>query len=132
LKKDWNAPIYAFFKPSPGIEYVNGRRIHVFECTAKHCRGKGKGGRCVNRYLDTGDRKSTGNLRKHAKLCFGDEAVAVADMGKDIDATRAALAKDPNLLRSGLLTANFERKGKGKVTYSHQQHTKTETKYVDV
>lgn len=100
----------------------------MFECIAKQCRGKGKGGRCVNRYLDTSDKKSTGNLRKHAKLCFGEESVAVADMGKDIDTTRAALLKNPDLLTNGLLTANFERKGKGKVTYSHQQHTKTETK----
>jgi hypothetical protein len=108
LKKDWNTPIYAFFKPSPEIEYINGCRIHVFEYIAKQCRGKGKSRRCINRYLDTGDRKSTGNLRKHAKLCFGEEAVAVADMGKDINATHAALLKNPDLLRTGLLTANFE------------------------
>ena len=29
---------------------------------------------------------------------------------------------------TGLITAAFERKGKGKATYSHRQHTKTETK----
>jgi hypothetical protein len=75
------------------------------------------------------NRKSTGNLWKHAKLCFGEEGVAVVDMEKDIDATHAALLKNLDLLRrSGLLTANFERKGKGKVTYSHIQHMKTETK----
>jgi hypothetical protein len=117
-----------FFKPSPTISYVKSRRIHVFECIAKHCKGKGKSGRCVNRYLDTGDRKSTGNLQKHAKLCFGEEAVAQADRAKDVHAIRGVLAADPNLLRSGLLTTSFERKGKGKVTYSHQQHTKTEAK----
>jgi hypothetical protein len=31
---------------------------------------------------------------------------------------------------SGSITAAFERKGKGKVTFSHRQHTKTETKSV--
>ena len=31
---------------------------------------------------------------------------------------------------SGTITASFERKGKGKVTFSHCQHTKTETKSV--
>jgi hypothetical protein len=88
-------------------------------------------GRCIKRYLDTGDRKSTGNLRKHAKLCFGEEAVAVADLGNDINTTHATLLKNPDLLRTGLLTALFEQKGKDGVTYSHQQHTKTETKYVE-
>ncbi|KDR81296.1 hypothetical protein GALMADRAFT_241794 [Galerina marginata CBS 339.88] len=62
LSKDWNSLIYVFFKPEPAIEYVNGRRVHVFECTAKPC--KGRGGRYVRRYLDTGDAKSTGNLRR--------------------------------------------------------------------
>ena len=32
--------------------------------------------------------------------------------------------------RTGSITAAFERKGKGKITYSHRQHTKMETKYV--
>ena len=61
---------------------VKGRRVHVFECYAKHCKGKGNG-RFVRRYLDTTDAKSTSNLRKHAKICFGDEEVASADKTRD-------------------------------------------------
>jgi hypothetical protein len=34
------------------------------------------------------------------------------------------------LSKDGSITAIFERVGKGKVSYSHQQHTKTEAKYV--
>jgi len=74
LLKDWNSPIYAFFTPTPSIEYIKGHRVYVFECSTKHCRGKGNG-RLVHRYLDTSDAKSTSNLRKHAKICWGEAEV---------------------------------------------------------
>jgi hypothetical protein len=44
LSKDWNAPIYAFFKPMPVIEYVDNCHAHVFECGALHCKGRGRFG----------------------------------------------------------------------------------------
>jgi len=78
LSRDWNTPIYVFFKSIPSIEYIKDRRVHVFECREKHCKGKGNG-RMVRCYLDTTDAKSTSNLRKHAKFCWGEEAVAAAD-----------------------------------------------------
>ena len=68
LSKEWNLLIYVFFKPTPLIEYIKGRCVHVFECSAKHCKGKGNG-HMVHRYLDTSDAKSTSNLRKHARVC---------------------------------------------------------------
>ncbi|KAH9035459.1 hypothetical protein EDB83DRAFT_2318759 [Lactarius deliciosus] len=43
LLKDWNSLIYVFFKLTPLIEVINGHRIHVFECNANHCVGKGNG-----------------------------------------------------------------------------------------
>ncbi|KAH9058980.1 hypothetical protein EDB83DRAFT_2315876 [Lactarius deliciosus] len=43
LLKDWNSPIYVFFKLTPLIEVINGRHVHVFECNAKCCVGKGNG-----------------------------------------------------------------------------------------
>lgn len=61
----------------PLVEYIRDHRVHVFECEAKHCKGKANG-RQVHRYLDTTDAKSTGNLRKHVKS-WGDETVAAAD-----------------------------------------------------
>lgn len=125
LLKEWNSPIYVFFKPTPSIEYIKGRRVHVFECSATHCLGKGNG-RMVRRYLDTSDAKSTGNLRKHAKICWGEEAVAAADNTKDVRAAREVLGKMKSVDSS--ITAAFKRIAKDKVTYSHRQHTTTEAR----
>ncbi len=113
----------------PSIEYIKGRRVHVFECAATHCKGKGNG-RFVRRYLDTGDAKSSGNLRKHAKGCWGEEAVAAADNTKDVQAAREALGRMKSVDSS--ITAAFERVAKSKVTYSHRQHTTMETRYVSL
>jgi|ERR1700728_1883861 hypothetical protein len=125
LSKDWVSPIYVFFKPTPSIEYINGRRVHVFECTAPHCKGKANG-RKVRRYLDKTDAKSTSNLRKHAKICWGDEPVAAADATKDVHRAREALGK----YKDSSITAAFQRVAKSKVTYSHRQHTTIEARYV--
>ena len=125
LLKDWNAPIYAFFKPTPLIDYVDNRRVHVFVCTALHC--KGKFGRHVQQYLDTGDAKSTSNLRRHAKGCWGSKAIDAASETKDVYAACDAMAKVTPRDRS--LTAVFERIGKkDQVTYSHRQHTFAEVR----
>ena len=125
LSKDWNSPVYAFFKPTPLIEYIKDRRVHVFECNAKHCKGKGNG-RMVRRYLDTSDAKSTSNLRKHAKVCWGEEEVATADKTRDANTAREALKKS----RDGSITEAFEQVAKSRVTYSHRQHTTTESRCV--
>ena len=117
------SPVYVFFKLTPVIEYINDRRVHVFECTAPTCRGKANG-RKVRRYLDTTDAKSTSNLRKHAKICWGDDTVAVADATKDIHAARQALGK----YKDSSITAAFQRIAKYKVTYSHRQHTAAEAR----
>jgi hypothetical protein len=124
LSKDWTSPIYVFFRTSPRIEYVDGRRAHIFECAAGRCRGKN--GRDVRRYLDKGDAKSTSGLRRHATKCWGAEAVKSADGTKDLDAACTILLKTK--LRDGMITAEFERIGRGKVTYSHHQHTSTEAR----
>jgi hypothetical protein len=81
----------------------------------------------VNRYVDKGDASSTSNLRKHAKLCWGDDVVKAADETKDAKLARGIVAKSG--MGNASITAMFERaKNKGVVTYSHTQHTKTETK----
>lgn len=121
---DWTSPIYVFFRKTPRIDYVNDRRVHVFECAAGKCRGKN--GWDVRRYLDTGDAKSTSGLRRHAKKCWGDEAVEAADSTQDLESARVVLARTK--LRDGTITAEFERIGKEKVTYSHRQHTSTESR----
>jgi len=124
LQKDWDAPIYVFFKPLPSIEYIHNRKAHVFECAASQCHCRT---RFVRRFLDTGDAKSTSNLRRHAKTCWSEEAVEVADGTRDIKTARAALQNLKSV--NGSITAAFQRVGEKKAVYSHRQHTKTEAQY---
>ena len=109
----------------PTVQYIDGRKAHVFECGAKkcHCRN-----RFVRRFLDKGDAKSTGNLRRHATKCWGEEAVAAADNTRDIKTAQEALGDAKNV--DGSITALFQRAAKGRMTYSHRQHTKAEARYV--
>jgi hypothetical protein len=118
LKKKWNSPIYGFFKPTPEIKYVDNRRSHVFLCAAKGCSAG------VRRFVDRD--ASTSNLRKHAKKCWGEDTVKAADTAKSAQEVRDKIVS--SILRNGSITATFERKGSANVTYSHRQHTKTETK----
>lgn len=117
LRKEWTSPIYAFFKPSPAIHYVGSRRIHVFECLAQVCKAKGKNPRFVNRYLDKADARSTSNLRKHVRNCWGSDILAAADKVKDLDAIRAVVGKAE--LKDDSLAAAFEGMSnlKGKLNY---------------
>jgi hypothetical protein len=87
--------------------------------------GKGNG-RIVRRYLDTGDAKSTSNLRKHTKICWGEDAVAAADGTRNVQAAREVLGK--MVSGNSSITQAFERAAKGTVTYSHRQHTSTEAR----
>jgi hypothetical protein len=119
LPKKWTSPIYAFFKPTLDIEYVNGRRCHVFHCAATSCKQR------VRRFLDKKDSGSTSNLRKHTESCWGATSVkAVTDIG-NIDDARSSVQ---SLKETGTLEAAFEKKGGGKIKYHHTQHSKTETK----
>ncbi|KAG1735876.1 uncharacterized protein EDB91DRAFT_1238132 [Suillus paluster] len=117
--KEWSSPIYAFFQPIPTIEYHDQRRCHVFKCAAHGCNHR------VRRYLDKKDVKSTGNMRKHVKSCWGQPALQAA-----MDCGNTTAARDgpiKSLLETGSIKTSFDHKGKGKVTYSHHQHTHTET-----
>lgn len=127
LIEEWTSPVYAFFGKVPDITYINGRCAHEFRCSSKSCKAKGVNKRIVRRYLDTTDCKSTSNLKRHAIMCWGTENVDRALAAKvNIDEARVTLAG----LKDGSITAAFERTGKGKVSYSHRQHTKAETRYL--
>ena len=54
------------------VEYINGHLAHFFPCGAWKCKSPIGG---VRRYQDSKDKSSTANLKQHAKLCFGKEAV---------------------------------------------------------
>jgi hypothetical protein len=126
LSKKWMSLIYAFFHATPIVRYIAGHCVHAFQCLAKQCRAKH--GREVQHYLDTSDRKSTSNLHKHTKVCWGSEAVKAADTTKNAKAVRTAI--DTSKSRDGSLTEVFTRIGKYKVSYSHHQHNVTETRCV--
>jgi hypothetical protein len=126
MSKKWSSPVYVFFQKTPQIEYKEGRRAHVFKCGAGRC--KGRNSRYVYRFLDKGDSNSTSNLLRHAKICWGVDVVEAATATRDLEAARNVLANMK--LRDGSILAEFQRIGKGKVTYSHTQHTTTEARYV--
>ncbi|KIM51314.1 hypothetical protein SCLCIDRAFT_143510, partial [Scleroderma citrinum Foug A] len=119
-QKEWSAPIYAFFEPVPRNIEVEGWPAHEFKCSARGCKGT------VRRYLDTKDAGSTGNLRRHARSCWGADVVKAADDARNVDDVRTKIW--PGLLKDGSITTAFKRKGNGQVTYSHRQHTRQETK----
>jgi hypothetical protein len=129
MARDWTSPIYGFFEARPAIETVDARRCHEFKCAAPHCKGKGPHPRIVRRYLDKADRGSTSNLHKHAKNCWGEDIVSKALETKKeltINEVRESLGKAK--LQDGTITALFERKSKGNVSFSMKQHTYTETR----
>ncbi|KAI6030155.1 hypothetical protein EDC04DRAFT_2572420 [Pisolithus marmoratus] len=118
LKQDWNPPIYAFFVPEPTIEYVEGQHSHVFWCMAKGCR---KG---VQQFLDKSDAQLTGNMCKHIRGWWGEDIFHQASQTKNATVACEAVK---NYVKNGLLKVAFD--CKGKVGYSHRQHTKIETSF---
>lgn len=120
LQNDWSSTIYAFFEPTPTVREIQGRRVHEFKCAARGCQAS------IRRYLDTKDAKSTGNMRKHVRTCWGNEVLDAADEAKDVTEVRTKIVK--SIIRNGSITTAFECKGNGKVTYSHRSHTKAETR----
>ncbi|OBZ79948.1 putative AC transposase [Grifola frondosa] len=59
-------------------------------------------------------------MRKHARSCWGEEALAAADEAKDAAEARGTIVK--GLQENGTITSAFQRKGNGKVTYSIRPH----------
>ncbi|KAF9219131.1 hypothetical protein BS17DRAFT_718330 [Gyrodon lividus] len=117
--KDWNSPVYAFFQPIPAIEEADRRCSHVFKCCARGCKVT------ICRYLDTTDARSTGNMRKHARKCWGEDSLKAADAAKN--ATEVHEKIIGSILRTGSITQAFKMQGKGNATYSYRQHTRAET-----
>ncbi|KAF8996272.1 hypothetical protein BDQ17DRAFT_1517332 [Cyathus striatus] len=62
-------------------------------------------------------------MHKHARSCWGDDNVKLAMEMKNADDTRRALQE----CKDSSIAAAFCIKGKGKLTYSHRQHTHAET-----
>lgn len=121
MQESWNSPIYAFFKPDVHIDRTKGAAAYVFRCAAPKCSAP------IRRALDTKDKTSTSNLRRHVKSCkhWGEGVLAEAYKHKtDVEARPVIQA----YLRTGSLTAFFKRLGKGKLTFSTRQHTSKEAR----
>ena len=85
--------------------------MHDFTSNAKVCKGREKNPRLVHRYLDTSDSKLTGGLRRHAKICWGEENVARADEARNIEEACQKL-KDAKLINHNC-SIQMDRKRKG-------------------
>ncbi|KIK12412.1 hypothetical protein PISMIDRAFT_120974 [Pisolithus microcarpus 441] len=97
---------------------IAGCHLHVFWCMAKGCK---KG---VRRYLDKSDAWSTGNMHKHIKACWGEDILQWAFKMRGTTAAHKAVK---SYVKSGSILAAFD--CQGRVSYSHQQHTKLETRF---
>ncbi|KXN92375.1 hypothetical protein AN958_08094 [Leucoagaricus sp. SymC.cos] len=120
LSKDWKSPVYAFYEPILDITYINGCHVHEFKCTEKPCNFKS------HWYLDSKSKASTGNMIKHVRTCWGDNTWNAASQCHGVKEACEEVVKP--LTMNGSITVNFKCTGKGKITYSHCQHMKTETK----
>ena len=103
----------------PTIEYVGGRRSHVFKCTSKGCK------KTVHRFLDKGDAHSTGNLHRHVKMCWGEDVFHQVLKAKNIMAAHEVVK---NYAANGSITTAFEQKNKVQWQFSHRQHMKWQTR----
>jgi hypothetical protein len=72
------------------------------------------------------DKASTGNLIKHARSCWGEEAWNAANECKNAAEARESITKP--ILKTGSIMVMFKWVGKSKVMYSHRMHTKPETR----
>ncbi|KAG2050833.1 hypothetical protein BDR06DRAFT_983824 [Suillus hirtellus] len=119
--KDWVSPVYVFFYPKPCIVVISGQCTHKFKCCAKGCQST------TQRFLNKKNIRSTGNMHKHVRVCWGEDVLAAADHAKDANEAHTKIVG--GILCNGSITASLEHKEKGKVTYSHHQHTRAETRY---
>ena len=75
MSKEWCSPVYPFYKVE--VIHRNGHCTHQFSCHRNHCSVK------IRRFLDTKDSRSTGNLHKHIKFCWGVGVMNATDDAKD-------------------------------------------------
>ncbi len=126
MQKGWNSPIYGFFEPTPIFSVVEGRECIDFICLAEYCCGTGTNQRRVRRYLDTKDKGSTGNMKRHAERCFSTKVVA-SSCNSNAEGVRKGVAKG---LRDGTIPMSFASRGAGVVSYSNSALTKSQIRYV--
>ncbi len=65
-----------FSSQTPPLKLVEGRQCFEFICNMKYC--KASKGQKVRRFIDSKDRGSTSNMKRHAMKCYGDTIVKKA------------------------------------------------------
>jgi hypothetical protein len=65
-------------------------------------------------------------MHRHVRKCWGEESLMAVEAAENIGQARDMVVRALN--ETGSISAAFERKGKGKVTYSNRQHTRAETR----
>ncbi len=119
-KARWTAVVYAFYKPDVKLVRQGERIGYRFDCAKPGC------AHSKTRWTDTKDNTSTQNLRRHVESCWGRDILAEAMRAGSAKAARPGVEA---FGRTGTITDFFDRKGKGKVTYSIRNHTSMETRY---
>ncbi|PIL30443.1 hypothetical protein GSI_07142 [Ganoderma sinense ZZ0214-1] len=117
MQQRWPSTIYAFYKPTPKIQYEGSRCAHIFKCANRGCDVT------VRHFLDKKDHSSTSNLRAHAVKCWGPETVTAAAEVASVQVVRKEIVG--SILKTGSITAHFEYKA-SQITYSTRQHSRTE------
>lgn len=100
----------ALFHPEPILEVTNGKHFHVLNVQPSLANERGK------RLLCTPQSEDLRLVMQHLQV---NEVVDAVGKVKTADEAR-----------DGSITAAFEHIGKGAITYSHRQFTKTEARYI--
>ncbi len=94
--------------------------MHSFACAGRGCKY------VYRRFQDKGDATSTKSLLRRTKTCWGEDVLRTACEVNDLQYARDHVVG--RILKSGSITAHFERKDGSKVTYLHRAHTRIETR----
>ncbi len=121
LHTEWKSPIYGFYDEDIQLVIIDNRKAILFQCAARGC------GKTLQRFHDTHDRSSSGNLHKHTRLCWGEEAVGQAKAIGDATRVRSCIVQ--GLQKNSDITEYFRlEKAAKKPLYLHQQMSRAQTR----
>ena len=124
LLKNANAPIYGLFA-QPTARYKNKRPVVTFQCLK--CKTK------LDRFLDTKDKTSSSNLRKHGKTCWGSDVIELLGRLERITPKESRKAArgyltDQDITRFLPKTDSGGNRVTNIISYSHKQLTLPQTR----
>ncbi|KIM66590.1 hypothetical protein SCLCIDRAFT_109860, partial [Scleroderma citrinum Foug A] len=116
--KQWTSPVYAFFEKQPSVTLIQGHHAHEFKCSRHGCNAT------ICRFTDKKDARSIGNMCRHIKACWEEDALCTADSTKDYDEVYEKIMS--GILQNSTITTAFECKADSKVMYLTVPHTLSE------